>query len=112
MTKKAKEKKDIGLAAQPPRERCENDKCPWHGRLPVRGRIFRGKVVSSRAAHTAIVEWDYYQRVRKYQRSQRKRTRISVHNPSCISAKAGDIVRIGECRPLSKTKSFVIIEKI
>ena len=29
----------------------------------------------------------------------------------CIDAKEGDKVRVAECRPLSKTVAFVIIEK-
>jgi small subunit ribosomal protein S17 len=29
---------------------------------------------------------------------------------SCIGAKEGDTVVIAECRPLSKTKSFVVVE--
>ena len=37
--------------------------------------------------------------------------RYSVHAPSCLELKVGDEVRIMECRPLSKTVSFVVIEK-
>ena len=33
-----------------------------------------------------------------------------VYNPQCVDAKKGDIVKIAECRPLSKTKAFVVIE--
>ena len=43
---------------------------------------------------------------------KKKRTRLHAHNPSCIDAKEGDTVKIMECRPLSKTKKFVVIEKI
>ncbi len=37
---------------------------------------------------------------------------MHAHNPPCIDAKVGDRVRIGECRPLAKTVSFVVIEKL
>ena len=33
-----------------------------------------------------------------------------MHNPDCIDAKEGNLVKIMECRPLSKTKNFVIVE--
>ena len=40
----------------------------------------------------------------------KKRSKLHAHNPPCIDAKPGDIVTIAECRPISKTKSFVIVE--
>ena len=106
------DKKDIGLNAKKPAASCNDRNCPWHGTLKVRGRIFRGRVRSARRTNTAIVEWDYYHYIPKYERYERRRTKISVHSPQCINAKAGDLVRIGECRPLTKTKKFVIIEKV
>lgn len=105
-------KKDIGLQARPPKDVCNSVKCPWHGYLKVRGRVFRGRVVSSRSLNTAVVQWDYYNYVPKYERYERRRTKIAAHNPSCIAAKQGDTVMIGECRPLSKSKAFVIFEKL
>ena len=105
-------KKDIGLNAKKPEHTCEDDKCPWHGRLKVRGRVFRGRVRSVKQANTAIVEWHYYHYITKYERYERRKTSVSAHSPPCIAAKAGDLVRIGECRPLSKSKRFVIIEKV
>ena len=104
-------KKDIGIDAKRPRGTCDSDRCPWHGSLKIRGRIFHGIVVSSRAANTVSVQWNYYQRIPKYERYERRRTKLSAHNPSCINAKRGDMVTIAECRPLSKTKHFVVIEK-
>lgn len=103
---------NIGLDAAGPGAACQSEKCPWHGALRVRGRVFRGTVVSSKPADTAIVEWDYYYRVPKYERYARKRSRKSAHNPKCIHAREGDRVKIAECRPLSKTKRFVVIEKL
>lgn len=109
---KQRHKKDIGLGAKPPKDACESEKCPWHGYLKIRGRVFKGRVVSSRGVNTAVVQWDFYKMIPKYERYERRKTRVSVHNPSCISAKQGDTVLIGECRPLSKSKAFVIFEKI
>jgi small subunit ribosomal protein S17 len=105
-------KKDIGLDAKQPKEICKNEKCPWHGSLKIRGRIFRGTVMSNKGMETAIVQWNRYNYVQKYERYERRKSRVAAHNPPCIAAKNGDIVRIGECRPLSKAKSFVIFEKL
>ena len=50
--------------------------------------------------------------LRKYNRYEKRRTRIKAHNPDCIGAMPGDAVRIMECRPLSKTKKFVVVGKV
>lgn len=105
-------KSDIGLGAKAPSNTCNDVKCPWHGNLKVRGRIFKGRVASLKSLGTAIVEWDYYYKIKKYERSERRRTRVTAHLPACIELETGDTVRIGECRPLSKTKRYVVIEKL
>ena len=107
----AKKAKDIGIEAKAPKEVCNSDKCPWHGHLKIRGRIFNATVVSH-SADSAIMQWNYYRYIQKYERSERRKTRIAAHNPSCIDAKIGDTVRIGECRQISKTKCFVIFERL
>ncbi len=105
-------KPTIGFSSKPPKDVCKDSRCPWHGSLSVRGRLFTGKVVSDRAQNTAIVEIGYNQYSKKYERYERRTTRIVAHNPDCIDAKIGDTVRICECRKLSKTKAFVVIEKM
>ena len=104
-------KSDIGIEVAPPEKACEDKRCPWHGRLAVRGRTFECVVASTKAHQTAIVKRGYHQFVPKYQRYERRKSRIVAHNPACISAKEGDTVVIAECRPLSKTKHFVVVSK-
>ncbi|MDE1856007.1 MAG: 30S ribosomal protein S17 [Candidatus Micrarchaeota archaeon] len=87
---------------------CSDPKCAIHGGLKTRGAEFTGRVVSDKAKKTAIVERDYTRYMYKYERYLRKRSRIPAHNPECLSAKAGDVVKIAESRKLSKTKAFVI----
>ena len=114
-TKKKKESmkhNNIGLDAKPPEKQCSDPKCPWHGKLPLRGRIYTGTVKSARGQNTAIVRWEFMHYLPKYERYERKNSSKAAHNPPCIDAKVGDIVRIAECRPLSKTKTFVVIEKV
>jgi small subunit ribosomal protein S17 len=107
-----KEVRNIGIDAKPPEKICNDKNCPWHGRLSLRGKILEGIVVSAKSTKTAIVRRDYLHYLPKYERYERRHSRIPAHNPPCINAKEGDKVRIAECRPLSKTKHFVIIEVI
>ena len=104
--------RDIGIDAKPPQKTCDDPRCCWHGRLPVRGKIIEGVVVSAKAQKTAVVEREYFQYIPKYERSERRHSRITAYNPECINAKEGDRVKIAECRPLSKTKAFVVVEKV
>ena len=91
---------------------CTDVKCPIHGSLKVRGTQLQGKVVSTKAKKTAIVEIDYTRYINKYERYLRKRSRIPSYNPDCLAVKDGDIVNIGETRRLSKTKTYVITDII
>ncbi len=103
--------KGIGIeGVEAPKDTCSDNNCPWHGSLRVRGRIFTGKVISDRMAKTVTVEWPRIVRLKKYKRYMKKRSRVKAHNPPCLNAKIGDTVTIMECRPLSKTKKFVVIE--
>lgn len=106
------EARDIGLDVEKPEDACQDDNCPFHGTLPVRGRVFTGRVVSDMADKTATVRWQFTSHVPKYERYERKNTKVTVHNPPCIDADEGDEVTIAECRPLSKTKKFVVVEKV
>lgn len=106
-------KETIGIKEiKAPQAKCSDVKCPFHGTLSVRGRTFTGKVVSAKMSKTVNVEWDRRVYIPKYERYLKKRTRVKAHNPDCIAAKEGDMVRIIECRPLSKTKQFTVVEKL
>ena len=104
--------KNIGIEAKAPEKECEDRNCPFHGNLKPRGRIFTGIILAKDTHRTATVEWTYPIAVPKYERSETRRTKIHVHNPACIDADVGDMVKIAETRPLSKTKNFVIIENL
>ncbi|MBN2042515.1 MAG: 30S ribosomal protein S17 [Candidatus Aenigmarchaeota archaeon] len=104
-------KKDIGLGLKPPEGKCEDPKCPWHGKMPVRGRVFEGVVRSAKNHNTVRVEWGFHDFIQKYQRYEKKKSKVSAHNPPCIRAREGERVVIAECRSLSKTKHFVVVHK-
>lgn len=99
------------LSLTPPSATCDDVNCPFHGTLSVRGKVMDGVVVSDRMQKSVVVRIEYVDYYPKYERYARKSSRITAHNPPCIGAKRGDKVKIAECRPLSKTKSFVVVEK-
>jgi len=104
--------REIGVEVKPPQKTCEDPYCPYHGTLPVRGKMLDGTVVSTKMSRTITVERGHLQYSRKYMRYERRRSRILAHSPPCLEVKEGDRVRIVECRPVSKEVSFVAIEKI
>lgn len=95
-----------------PEEKCRDKNCPFHGSLSVRGQIIKGVVTSNASEKTAKVSWTRVHKLPKFERFERRGSSVMAHNPPCIDAEEGDLVKIAECRPLSKTKSFVIVEKI
>jgi len=91
---------------------CNDPKCAKHGNVKVHGNVFTGRVISAKADKTIVVERNTVRYIPKYERYRKVRSRIPAHNPPCIDAKDNDMVKIGETRKLSKTKSFVVLEKI
>ena len=95
-----------------PETECDDPRCPFHGSLAVRGRTLEGTVVSTRMQKSIVVQMSYTTYDKKYERYARMRSRVTAHSTPCIPVKMGDTVRIAECRPISKTKSFVVVEVI
>lgn len=80
--------------------------------IVTRGRIFTGTVIGTKASKTVRIEWPRRYFLPKYERYEKRRTRIQAHKPDTLQIEVGDKVRISECRPISKTKKFVVIEKL
>ena len=102
--------RDIGIDVPLPQRECTDEKCPFHGTLRVRGQVLQGRVTSARMQNTVVVQSEFLRYMPKYERYEKRRSKHSAHNPPCIGAVAGDEVTLMECRPLSKTKHFVVIE--
>ncbi|MEJ2278986.1 MAG: 30S ribosomal protein S17 [Candidatus Lokiarchaeota archaeon] len=70
--------------------------------------------MSKKSKNTAIIRQDYVQFIKKYQRYERRNSRIACHLPDCLEdeIKVGDLVKVGESRRISKTKAFIILEKV
>jgi len=110
--------KNIGIpGVVPPKakaEDCNDQSCPFHGNTRIRGKITQGVVVSKKSKNTVVIRRDYVQFVRKYQRYERRNTRLACHLPECLKheIKVGDLVKVGESRKISKTKAFIVLNKI
>ena len=68
-----------------------------------------GSVVRTSREKTATVEMVWKQRHRLYRKQMRRVARFQVHDPE-NQCKLGDLVRIEETRPISKTKHWRILE--
>jgi small subunit ribosomal protein S17 len=72
-------------------------------------RTIEGRVVSNKMAKTVTVLLERQVQHPLYGKIVRRSTKVHAHdeNGEC---KEGDVVRIAECRPLSKTKNWRVIE--
>ena len=104
--------RNIGIDVAAPQGECDDPNCPFHGTLPVRGQIIDGVVSTVKMNKTVVVERQFMKYMNKYERYEKRSSRYSAHCTSCLGVKAGDRVRIAECRPLSKTVAYVVIEKV
>ncbi len=101
--------RDIGVGVPTPSQTCDDQHCPFHGNLAVRGAVFDATVVKAAMTRTMVVRRDLVRRDRKFERLKRVSHKYSVHAPPCVGARVGDMVRVAETRPLSKTVSFVLV---
>ena len=92
---------------------CGDRNCHLHGNLKARGRVFEGRVVKKLHKRISIeVERMIY--VRKYERYEKSKVRIHARLTDCMQEliHVGDLIKVMECRPLSKIIHFVVINKI
>jgi small subunit ribosomal protein S17 len=101
--------RDVGIDVPVPEKSCTDAKCPFHGRLSVRGQMLEGVVVSTRMQNTVVIERQSLRFIRKYQRYEKRTRRMNVHAPPCLGLQIGHRVLAMECRPLGKTVHFVAI---
>jgi small subunit ribosomal protein S17 len=74
-------------------------------------RILQGVVVSDKNDKTIVVlvERRFTHPVMK--KTVRRSKKYHAHDEANL-AKAGDVVRIEECRPMSKQKSWTLVDKV
>ena len=106
------EARNVGLEIKGPEKTCQDPDCPFHGSLKIRGKLLGGKVVSVSARNLAVVQREWFQYNKKYMRYMKKRNKLHAHLPPCFELKIGDSVTVAECRPVSKTVSFVVVKRL
>jgi small subunit ribosomal protein S11e len=81
----------------------QDRKCPFTGLVSIRGRILTGRVVSTKMHRTIIIRRQYLHFVPKYDRYEKRHRNVAAHVSPAFRVEEGDVVTIGQCRPLSKT---------
>ncbi|KAF0981935.1 hypothetical protein FDP41_011796 [Naegleria fowleri] len=106
--------KNIGLGFATPKSAIHGQyidkKCPFTGNVSIRGRILRGVVKSHKMGRTLIVRRDYLKYEKKYNRYEKRHKNLAAHISPAFEAREGDVVVLGECRPLSKTVRFNVVK--
>eukprot|EP01006_Ploeotia_vitrea_P040963 TRINITY_DN66474_c5_g9_i1.p1 TRINITY_DN66474_c5_g9~~TRINITY_DN66474_c5_g9_i1.p1 ORF type:complete len:145 (+),score=12.62 TRINITY_DN66474_c5_g9_i1:25-459(+) len=107
----------VGLGFRLPRDkrnknfRHTDQKCPFAGRWAVRGRIIRGVIVSKKMTNSVVLRRNYLHYRPKYLRFEKRHRNFSAHlSPVFDRAAIGDEAIAGECRPMSKTIRFNVVQ--
>ena len=95
---KQKTRTEPAVTAAPPKE---------HG--PGRPKVRQGIVTSAKADKTVTVRIDSAKRHPRYQKIMRTSTKLHAHDER-NDANEGDTVRVVECRPMSSTKRWRLVE--
>ena len=104
--------RNIGLPVNEPKEKpLKNEKNnPFNGSITIRGKLFEGTVINAKAKRTAVIQKESLIYFEKFKRFGRSKNKIHAHIPSNLNVQKGDYVVAAECRPISKSVSFVIVE--
>jgi small subunit ribosomal protein S17 len=89
------------------RPAAEAQQAPEHG--PGKPKVRQGVVISDKAEKTIVVRVDITRRHRRYHKILRSSISLHVHDER-NDAHAGDTVRVQECRPMSRTKRWRLLE--
>merc|ERR1712244_203201 len=80
--------RNVGLGFETPKEAIEgtyiDKKCPFTSQTPIRGRIFRGMVCSTKMQRTITVRRHYMHYIKKYRRFEKRHTNTTVHCSPCF----------------------------
>jgi small subunit ribosomal protein S17 len=85
----------------------EADHAPEHG--PGRAKTRQGVVVSDKGEKTITVQIDLVRRHKRYHKILRSTVKLHAHDER-NDAHEGDTVRVQECRPMSRSKRWRLVE--
>ena len=74
-------------------------------------RTVEGRVVSNKMNKTVTILVERQVKHALYGKYMRRSTKLHAHDEDNV-CNEGDVVRISECRPLSKTKNWRVVEVI
>jgi small subunit ribosomal protein S17 len=84
---------------------------PVHAAVQGTRRVRQGIVVSDKAAKTITVRIDVARRHRRYEKIVRSSSTVHAHDEN-NDAHEGDVVRVIESRPLSRTKRWTLVDVV
>jgi small subunit ribosomal protein S17 len=87
----------------------EPELAPVHAAAGGKRKVRQGIVVSDRAEKTIVVRIDVARRHRRYEKIVRSSSTLHAHDEN-NDAREGDMVRVIESRPLSRTKRWRLVE--
>ncbi|EDO47816.1 predicted protein [Nematostella vectensis] len=107
--------RNVGLGFKTPKDAIEgtyiDKKCPFTGNVSIRGRILTGICRSMKMKRTIIIRRDYLHYIKKYNRFEKRHKNLAAHCSPCFRDIAlGDLITVGQCRPLSKTVRFNVLK--
>ncbi len=105
-TRRRNQEREKAKAARPSEPVPDQEPRP---RVAGSAKVRLGKVVSSKADKTITVRIDTARRHRKYEKIVRSSMTLHAHDEA-NDANEGDLVKVVEARPLSRTKRWRLVE--
>jgi small subunit ribosomal protein S17 len=107
--KKAAERRRRREQERAKRAGAKGEGTPPAERPPGTPQVRQGRVVSDKADKTITVRVDIAKRHRRYEKIVRGSTTLHAHDER-NDAHEGDVVRVVECRPMSRSKRWRLVE--
>jgi small subunit ribosomal protein S17 len=101
--------KGAAPAVAPASDGSEQPAAPAQARLQGKRKVRQGIVVSDRAQKTITVRIDIARPHRRYEKIVRSSSTLHAHDEN-NDAHEGDVVRVIESRPLSRTKRWTLVD--
>ncbi len=81
--------------------------------IKTRGKVFQGNVIK-KFPKRVVIEFERMVYIKKYERYTKTKTKIHARLPESMEKdiNLGDLIKVQECRPLSKIIHFIVIEKV
>ena len=68
-------------------------------------------VISNKMHRNVVIRRDYLHYIKKYNRFEKRHKNLAAHCSPAFRLNTGDVVTVGQCRPLAKTVRFNVIRQ-